>query len=206
MADQGAASRPPGGPDDAGGEPAPVRWTRIATVALVTFPVLGALVVVPLATATLEAPGSYIVAALVALPAVAALLVRSRVIWLVAALPALRDELREIAQAGDTGEDGDVAPQAAELAEAADEVDARLRDRLTLAGVWRLVRWVRAPVARAGELAGHHLGPRAAATVATTAGVAERLTGLLLLVGIALWGTALQVVVAIVLVVAALLA
>lgn len=187
-----------------------LRWLRVVTGILAAVPfVLGGLVVL-LALRTLTSPADLIVAGLACLPALAASVVRGRLLWLGAALPQLREEFRRIAVQDRGGDDGGPGDAAREVDAAADRLDAEVptgrtgRARVTLRRVWEASHWLRSPATRAGEVAQDNLGPRASATVATSTGAAERVVGLVPLTVVAAVGSLLLVVAAIVLTLGAL--
>lgn len=165
------------------------RWVRLVTGVLLAPPIGAAVLLAAAAQVRLERPADLVVSALALVPVLAALVVRGRLLWLAGALPALRAELRRVADEDRSGPGGTRSPEGEQVAAAADDLEVRLRDRVTVRRLWRLVRWLRSPTSQAGELAERNLGPRASATVATTTGAADRAVGLVALVAVAAYGT-----------------
>lgn len=159
--------------DDGGGAGRATWWLRLVTAVLAAAPTALAALVAVVVLRVGDPPVSWIVAGAAVVPPLAAFVVRRRLLWLAAALPRLRHELRQ----------ADLDPPATA------EVERSLDGRPTLRRLWHTVRWLRDPASQARTTAQRNLGPRAGAAVGTTAGAVERIVGLALLTGIAAWGT-----------------
>lgn len=165
------------------------RWVRLVTGLLLLPPIVAAVLLVAAAQVRLDRPLDLVVTGLALLPVLAALVVRGRLLWLAGALPALRAELRRVADEDRSGPGGARSTEGEQVAAAADDLEVRLRDRITVRGLWQLVRWLRSPTSQAGALAERNLGPRSSAALATTTGAADRAVGLVALVAVAAYGS-----------------
>lgn len=197
----------PGGAAPDGGETAgtaaptrsaPVRWLRrLVTLALV--PMFVGLALAAFAAWRAASPAvAAVIVVLCAIPSLAGLWVRARVVWLTEAVPALIEELRsapaqQVAAATERSFDERVTE--------AQHVLERTR-RPTLRSAWRTIRLLRDPVLQLRKTATKQLRGQALAPLTITKGAATRLAGLKPLLAVAIGGAVLVYLGAIALLVA----
>jgi hypothetical protein len=201
------------GVEEASGGPVPgrpgrpgrlARWTRRLTGVAAAVPVFGAIVAAAAAWRALAGGPALVVTALCVIPAVLALVLRARAVWLVEAVPALLTELRTLADRSDAVSTAAGDRVAAALRSRSDEVHAMLEGtrRRSPGALVRTYRLLRSPAEEAMRIARTQLGDGAAASLSTTAGALARMSGLLPLAWAAAIGTAVVWAVAVVLLLA----
>lgn len=189
------------------------RWTRRLTSVAAAIAVATAIVAAFAAFRALGTLPAVVVSAACAVPALVALMLRARSIWLVESVPNLLTELRTVADRNDEAAAsaeaaGDAAPEREERRRAADALRAQADEvqalvtggkRRSIRGMYRVFKLLRSPANEATKLAKKHLGDRAAASLSTTTGAASRLAGFAPLMWLAGLGTVAAAVVAAVL-------
>ncbi|WP_052667136.1 hypothetical protein [Nitriliruptor alkaliphilus] len=179
------------------------RWTRRLANVLAAVAVAAALLAAAAAVRALGTGSAVVLSAVCAVPALVAMLLRARAIWLVEAIPDLLAELRTAADRSD-GSDGSGRSEAVAVLRAqTDEVQALVSGarRRSLRGMYRVFKLLRSPVTEATRMASKHLGDRAALSLSTTTGAASRLVGFAPLMWLAGLGTVVVVGTALVLLV-----
>lgn len=169
----------------------PARWVRRITGVAAAVPVLGAVVAAAAAWRAVGPAEAVLLTAVCAVPALAAVVVRARLVWLVEAIPQVRSELRVLAERSDRDaapDDPDAAALRARAAElsAASQVPGRRSPRALV----RMVRLLRSPATEVARLASRRFGERAAASLPATTGAVDRVVGLVALSWVAAVGAA----------------
>lgn len=179
------------------------RWTRRIGSLLAGIAVLVAVLAAAAAFRALGTVPAAVSSVVFAVPALVALVLRARSIWLVEAIPNLLTELRTVADRNDAADGSAGHRAAATLRAQANEVQAVVGGdrRRSLRGMYRVFKLLRSPVREATKVAKKHLGDRAAASLSTTTGAASRLAGFAPLMWLAGLGTIVVLVAAVVLLV-----
>lgn len=177
---------------------APVRWLR-RLLALAVLPALVGLALAAFAAWRAAPPSlAVLIVVVCAVPSLAALWVRARVVWLTEAIPMLLHELRsapaqQVAAATERSFDERVTE--------AQHVLERTR-RPTIGSAWRTIRLLRDPVLQLRKVATKQLRGQVLAPLTVTTGAAKRLAGLKPLLAVAVAGTVLVYLAAIALLIA----